>query len=101
MRLNPVFARRLYLALIVETIERPNVPKLMESTGWPRRTIQDVIKVLPRIGIQIVFVQDGSRHNDGYYRLLDWGPFDSQWIMNKKEDIAASIFLSEDPFTVV
>lgn len=101
MRLNPVFARRLYLALIVESIERPNVPKLMESTGWPRRTIQDIIKVLPRIGIQIVFVQDGSRHNDGYYRLLDWGPFDSQWIMDKKEDIAASIFLSENQLTVV
>ena len=49
MRLNPVFARRLYLALLVESLERPNVPKLMEKTGWPRRTIQDVIKVLPRM----------------------------------------------------
>ena len=99
MRLNSVFARRLYLALLVESLERPNVPKLMEKTGWPRRTIQDVIKVLPRIGIQLVFVQDGIRHNDGYYQLSDWGPFDSQWVIDKQEDIAASIFLSESPLS--
>ena len=42
MELSPVFARRLYLALLVESLERPNVPKLIEKTGWPRRTIQDV-----------------------------------------------------------
>lgn len=44
MELSPVFARRLYLALLVENLERPNVPKLIEKTGWPRRTIQDVLK---------------------------------------------------------
>lgn len=47
MELSPVFARRLYLALLVENLERPNVPKLIEKTGWPRRTIQDVLKALP------------------------------------------------------
>lgn len=36
MELSPVFARRLYLALLVESLERPNVPKLIEKTGWPR-----------------------------------------------------------------
>jgi len=80
MELSPVFARRLYLALLVESLERPNVPKLIEKTGWPRRTIQDVIKALPGIGIELMFVQDGRRHNDGYYQLSDWGPFDSQWV---------------------
>ena len=29
MELNPVFARRLYLALLVEHTERPNVPRLV------------------------------------------------------------------------
>ena len=59
MELNPVFARRLYLALLVHNIERPNVPKLVELTGWPRRTIQDVLKALPGIGIELMFIQDG------------------------------------------
>lgn len=77
MELSPVFARRLYLALLVESLERPNVPKLIEKTGWPRRTIQD-----------------GRRHNDGYYQLSDWGPFDSQWVLDRRCDIAASLGFS-------
>ncbi|CSI45104.1 Uncharacterized protein conserved in bacteria [Vibrio cholerae] len=24
----------------MESLERPNVPKLIEKTGWPRRTIR-------------------------------------------------------------
>ncbi|MFH4450176.1 helix-turn-helix domain-containing protein [Vibrio alginolyticus] len=91
MELSPVFARRLYLALLVENLERPNVPKLIEKTGWPRRTIQDVLKALPGIGIELIFVQDGRRHNDGYYQLSDWGPFDSQWILERESDIASSL----------
>lgn len=31
MELSPVFARRLYLALLVESLDRPNVPKLIEK----------------------------------------------------------------------
>ncbi|GAM57744.1 hypothetical protein JCM19231_3276 [Vibrio ishigakensis] len=80
MELNPVFARRLYLAHLVASLERPNVPKLIERTGWPRRTIQDVLKALPGIGISLQFVQDGRRHNDGYYQVSDWGPLDQQWV---------------------
>ncbi len=80
MELNPVFARRLYLAHLVASLERPNVPKLIECTGWPRRTIQDVLKALPGIGISLQFVQDGRRHNDGYYQVSDWGPLDQQWV---------------------
>ncbi len=95
MELSPVFARRLYLALLVESLERPNVPKLIEKTGWPRRTIQDVIKAMPGIGIQLNFVQDGRRHNDGYYRLLDWGPFDRQWVMERKVNIAEHLGFEE------
>ncbi|WP_117235164.1 winged helix-turn-helix domain-containing protein [Vibrio maerlii] len=91
MELSPVFARRLYLALLVESIERPNVPKLIEKTGWPRRTIQDVLKALPGIGIELMFVQDGRRHNDGYYKLSDWGPFDSRWVMDKQNEIESGL----------
>lgn len=91
MELSPVFARRLYLALLVENLERPNVPKLIETTGWPRRTIQDVLKALPEIGIELSFVQDGRRHNDGYYQLSNWGPFDSQWILEQQAAIVNSL----------
>ena len=91
MELNPVFARRLYLALLVERLERPNVPKLIEKTGWPRRTIQDALKALPGIGIDLVFIQDGRRHNDGYYQLGDWGPFDSKWVMERQAEIASTL----------
>ncbi|MCL9782530.1 helix-turn-helix domain-containing protein [Vibrio sp. S4M6] len=91
MDLSPVFARRLYIALLVESLERPNVPKLIATTGWPRRTIQDVLKALPGLGIELMFVQDGRRHNDGYYQLSDWGPFDSQWVLDRHKDIVNSV----------
>lgn len=91
MELNPVFARRLYLAFLVEELERPNVPKLVEVTGWPRRTIQDVLKSLAGLGIELAFVQDGRRHNDGYYRLNDWGPFRKEWVELRKGDIRQTV----------
>ncbi len=91
MELSPVFARRLYLALLVESLEKPNVPKLIEITGWPRRTIQDVLKALPGIGIQVSFVQDGIRHNDGYYRLSDWGPVEKGWVYNHEREIRTTL----------
>ncbi|WP_105902503.1 helix-turn-helix domain-containing protein [Vibrio gangliei] len=88
MELSPVFARRLYIALLIKDLERPNVPKLMAITGWPRRTIQDVLKALPAIGIHLSFIQDGRRHNDGYYMVNNWGPFDVRILKNWKTDIA-------------
>lgn len=91
MELNPVFARRVYLALLLEEIERANVPRLMEATGWPRRTIQDVIKSLGGLGIDLLFVQDGLRHNDGYYCLKSWGPFKREWVEAHRQAILASI----------
>ncbi|MFV0575572.1 MAG: helix-turn-helix domain-containing protein [Vibrio sp.] len=93
MKLSPVFARRLYIALLIKEIERPNVPRLMDITGWPRRTIQDVLKALPAIGIHLSFVQDGRRHNDGYYSVNDWGPFDLEILLTWQNDIAE--FLQE------
>lgn len=53
MDFNPVFARRLYLCWLLSHIEKPNVPHLMQVTGWPRRTLQDVLKALPGMGIEL------------------------------------------------
>lgn len=94
MNLSPVFARRLYIALLIKDLERPNVPKLMEMTGWPRRTIQDVLKALPAIGIHLSFVQDGRRHNDGYYMINNWGPFNVQVLKQWQIDMAQLLELN-------
>ena len=51
MGLNSVFARRLYVCWLLKNEQRPNVPKLMVLTGWPRRTLQDVLKALPGMGV--------------------------------------------------
>ncbi|MFD2180305.1 helix-turn-helix domain-containing protein [Veronia pacifica] len=88
MEMNPVFARRLYLAYLVDSLEKPNVPALIEITGWPRRTIQDAIKSLPSFGFELSFVQDGHRHNDGYYQIEGWGPIDRQWVYDASKSLA-------------
>lgn len=80
MELNSVFARRLYLCWLLKNEPRLNVPKLMGRTGWPRRTLQDVLKALPGMGIELEFVQQGVRNNDGYYLIKDWGPFNVDWL---------------------
>jgi hypothetical protein len=91
MPLNSVFARRLYLCWLISHHERPNVPRLMALTGWPRRTLQDVLKALPGMGIELQFIQQGIRNNDGYYQLADWGPLDSQWITRHHDQLLAAI----------
>ncbi|GAB2874718.1 helix-turn-helix domain-containing protein [Microbulbifer echini] len=79
--LNPTICRRMLIAYLIEQIPRPNNPALEEATGWPRRTVQDIIaKGLPGHGTQVEFVQEGVRHNDGYYLLRDWGSFDRSWV---------------------
>ena len=62
MGINPVFARRLYLCWLISHSERPNVPRLMALAGWPRRTLQDVLKALPGMGVELQFVQQSWVH---------------------------------------
>ncbi|AVX37277.1 MULTISPECIES: helix-turn-helix domain-containing protein [Yersinia] len=91
MELNPVFARRLYLCWLISSHDSMNVPRLMELTGWPRRTLQDVLKALPSLGITLTFVQDGIRNNAGYYQLESWGPLNKKWINDHHDFILAAI----------
>lgn len=91
MELNPVFARRLYLCWLISSHESMNVPRLMELTGWPRRTLQDVIKALPGLGITLTFVQDGVRNNAGHYQLTHWGPLNKKWVHDHHDFILAAI----------
>lgn len=91
LMLNSVLARRLYLCWLLDTEQKPNVPKLMEITGWPRRTLQDVLKALPGMGVELEFVQQGVRNNDGYYQLSGWGPLDAKWIERHREQLLNAI----------
>ncbi|AOS95972.1 hypothetical protein AUP74_00502 [Microbulbifer aggregans] len=87
-QLNPTICRRMLIAHLIETLPKPNNPALEEATGWPRRTVQDVIaKGLPGHGTQVNFVQEGVRNNDGYYELQDWGSFDRDWVRNHLAEI--------------
>ncbi|MGL6161852.1 helix-turn-helix domain-containing protein [Microbulbifer sp.] len=80
-QLNPTICRRMLIVHLIEALPRPNNPALEEATGWPRRTVQDIIaKGLPGHGTRVEFVQQGVRNNDGYYVLKDWGSFDRQWV---------------------
>lgn len=90
-KLNSTFARRLLISHLVNTIHRPSVPALMIETGWPRRTIQDVIKAIPGLGIKIHFKQDGRRNNDGYYVIDNWGPFDPHWVDRNLKSLQSSL----------
>jgi len=66
----------------------------MQTTGWPRRTLQDIIKGLPSWGIGLRFEQDGVRHNDGYYRITAWGPFQPDWIARELPQLCQAVELA-------
>jgi hypothetical protein len=83
------FYRKLYLAYLIDNGEY-NVPMLEKITGMPRRTIQDCIKVLEDISIEVSFqTQEGKRNNDGIYRISSWGPIDRHWVASQMPHIGA------------
>lgn len=93
-QLNPTICRRMLIAHLIEHLPKPNNPALEEATGWPRRTVQDIIaKGLPGHGTQVEFVQEGVRNNDGYYVLRDWGSFDRDWVQRHLAEICAVLDL--------
>lgn len=85
-RQQKAFYRKLYLAHLISE-QKLNLPALMEITGMPRRTLQDSIADFGDIGLQVEFVQDGVRNNDGYYRMVDWGPINAQWLQQQIDSI--------------
>ncbi|WP_028109742.1 helix-turn-helix domain-containing protein [Ferrimonas futtsuensis] len=89
--LNPTFSRRLILMHEIAHHDKASVPALMKSLGWPRRTIQDVLKALMGMGVQVEFIEDGVRHNDGHYRVADWGPIDPVWVRNNLDSLLATL----------
>ncbi|WIO73142.1 winged helix-turn-helix domain-containing protein [Porticoccaceae bacterium LTM1] len=83
------FNRKLYLAHLIDSGQY-SVPSLEEVTGMPRRTIQDTLKTLSDIGIEVVFTpKPGARHNEGSYQVSSWGPIHKKWVKNHLESIKA------------
>ncbi|WP_237057258.1 winged helix-turn-helix domain-containing protein [Microbulbifer sediminum] len=97
LKLNPTICRRLLIAYLIESLEKPNNPALEAATGWPRRTVQDIIaKGLPGHGTRVEFVQEGVRNNDGHYLLHDWGSIDREWVQRHLSQICATLGVSLD-----
>ncbi|AZQ11860.1 MULTISPECIES: winged helix-turn-helix domain-containing protein [Shewanella] len=85
---HKAFLRKLYLAHLMDD-ERHNLLSLGKLTGMPRRTLQDAIASFGDIGIEVEFVQDGERHNAGYYRVRTWGPISSAWMDTHLDEVKA------------
>ncbi|MBE8233734.1 MAG: helix-turn-helix domain-containing protein [Endozoicomonadaceae bacterium] len=68
--------RRLLIANLIDSGIN-SVPKIMNDTNMPRRTIQGTIKSLKEIDIKCEFV---GANKDGYYKINDWGAINSKWI---------------------
>jgi hypothetical protein len=86
------YCRKLYLAWLI-TQERHDLASLQRVTGMPRRTLQDTLADLGDIGIVCRFVQDGPRNRHGYYRLVEWGDHDAQWIARNIQAITAAVVM--------
>ncbi|MCE9677807.1 winged helix-turn-helix domain-containing protein [Shewanella sp. AS1] len=84
------FLRKLYLAYLIDN-ERHNLLSLCKATGMPRRTLQDAISAFVDLGIECHFIQDGERHNAGYYHIHTWGPISSSWVRTHLDDLLAQL----------
>lgn len=73
------FVRKLYLAHVIDD-GKHNLLSLQKLTGMPRRTVQDALAACSDIGIEVAFIQDGTRNNSGYYHIQTWGPINSAWV---------------------
>lgn len=88
------FFRKLYIAYLIDQ-EELSIPTLELQTGMPRRTLQDCIKGFADLKIICEFVsRDGTRNNDGYYRISDWGPINPEWIGQQKNMIEQALGLA-------
>lgn len=69
------YYRRLYVAYLIDTGVN-TIPLIMERTGMPRRTVQDVIFALTDMDIKCEF--QGATKN-GNYVITDWAAISREW----------------------
>ncbi|MBV7316487.1 helix-turn-helix domain-containing protein [Shewanella sp. NIFS-20-20] len=88
------FNRKLYLAGLIAN-EPQNLVSLQACTNMPRRTLQDALVACKDIGIEIEFIQQGERHNAGFYRLESWGPINPLWVEAHMTELGRSCCVSD------
>ena len=69
------FLRRVLVAYLID-LGKNTVPQVMEVTGMPRRTVQDTIKALNELEIEV------ELYNRGKYRINNWGSVNRNWVKN-------------------
>ncbi|MBO1897765.1 helix-turn-helix domain-containing protein [Shewanella sp. BF02_Schw] len=77
------YYRRLLVAYLIEQ-DINSVPKIMAATGFPRRTIQEIIVSLSDMDIIVEFV--GARKN-GHYVIHDWAGINRNWVSENMDMI--------------
>lgn len=83
-RTRTAFYRRLLVAYLIDNGSN-TVPMLMESTGMPKRTIQDTITALSELDIECVF--SGATKN-GHYSIYGWGAINKKYVKDNLSAIA-------------
>ena len=85
------FYRRLYLAHLIDSGTN-TVAAIMAATGMPRRTAQDTLAALAELDLVCEFEQTpGARHQQGGYRISDWGPINPAWVAQHINEIRATL----------
>ena len=82
--------RRLLIAYLIENGIN-TVPKIIQETNMPRRTIQDTIKALNEVDISCEFV---GATKDGFYKITDWGSINKNWIKKNLQHVKGVLVLS-------
>ncbi len=68
--------RRIYIAYLIANGVN-TVPKIVTESGMPKRTVQQCIKTLTTLGIEVTHV--GADRN-GWYEIQSWGFIDSEYV---------------------
>ena len=77
------YYRRLLVAYLIDTgINTP--PQILDTTGMPRRTLQDTIKALAELDIECV--DTGGTINKSY-SIKSWGAINRTWIKNNLQHV--------------
>lgn len=72
------YYRRLYVAHLIDTGVN-TVPLLLETTGMPKRTLQDTILALAEMDI-VCAVSGGTKNRT--YSIEEWGAINKSYIKN-------------------
>jgi hypothetical protein len=77
------YYRRLYIAHLIDNGIN-TVPLLLDSTGMPKRTLQDTILALAEM--DIVCASTGGTKNRSY-SIEEWGAINKNYIINNLQHI--------------